>query len=64
MEHSERCQWTEESRSKSLDEICRRLSKILNEAKVTDVSNLVGIPVEVTLDGNSFKDFRILTEVL
>lgn len=38
--------------------------KILNEAKCSYVSELVGKPVEVELEGNWFKDFRILTEVL
>jgi hypothetical protein len=42
----------------------RYISKLLNEAKVHNVYELKGIPVEVTLENNTFKDFRILTEVL
>jgi len=43
-----------------------RVNKILNDAKVTSVDQLVGIPVEVTLTNHygTFKEFRILTEVL
>jgi hypothetical protein len=42
----------------------RYLSKLLNEAKVSSVDKLKGIPVEVTFDGNMLKEWRILTEVL
>ena len=38
--------------------------ELLNKAKVNYVSQLVGKPVEVTLEDEYFKDFRILTEVL
>ena len=37
---------------------------LLKQAKVNYVSQLVGIPVEVTVEKNVFKDFRILTESL
>ena len=37
---------------------------ILDEAKVSTVDQLIGIPVEVTTEGNMFKSFRVLTEVL
>ena len=59
--------WTEEDRSKQYDEIMRFLSKTLADAKVQDVSQLVGKPVELTLEGGGFgtlKSWRILTEVL
>ena len=56
--------WTTEERqcgiTKSVDEV----HKILKDAKVNYVSQLVGKPVEVEIDGNTFKNFRILTEVL
>ena len=58
------CKWTTEERqcgiTKSVDEI----HKILKDAKVSYVSELVNKPVEVTIDSNTFKDFRILKEVL
>lgn len=37
---------------------------LLTEAKVHYVSELVGKPVQITLEKHTFKDFRILTEVL
>ena len=60
----EACKWTTEERqcgiTKSVDEV----HKILKDAKIDYVSELVGKPVEVTIENNTFKDFRILTEVL
>lgn len=64
IKHSESCKWTEEDRSEQYDEIVRKLSDILEDARVYSVSDLVGIPVEVELENRTFKDFRVLTEVL
>jgi hypothetical protein len=61
---SENCKWTEEDRSKDYANTMRYLSKLLNEAKVSSVDKLKGIPVEVTFDGVMLKEWRILTEVL
>lgn len=47
--------WTEKERNSNLSDILRYVSKLLNEAKVKDVSNLKGVPVEVTFDGNMLK---------
>jgi len=41
-----------------------KVKSILEEAKVESVHALIGKPVEVTIENNVFKDFRILTEVL
>jgi len=62
--HSERCQWTEKQRITRLGEMVMRLNTILEQAKCTDIKQLVGKPVEVTFDGNMIKSWRILTEVL
>lgn len=40
------------------------VNKILKDVKVNYVSELVNKPVEVEIEKNIFKDFRILTEVL
>ena len=40
------------------------IDRILEDAKVNYVSELLNKPVEVTIENNTFKDFRILTEVL
>ena len=64
IECSERCKWSENDRTKSLADALRKLSRLLKDAKVSSVDKLVGVPVEITLDGTTFSDFRILTEVL
>ena len=58
------CQWTEADRLTQLGEAVMRLGKVLNEAKKMHVEELVGVPVEVTLDGNLFKGWRVLTEAI
>jgi hypothetical protein len=42
----------------------RRLAELLAKAKVKSVDKLVGIPVEITFDGQVLKSWRVLTEVL
>jgi hypothetical protein len=64
IKHSNYSQWTEEDRDKHYAEILRYVSKLLNDAKVSSVDKLKGIPVEVTFDGNLLKEWRVLTEVL
>ena len=59
------CRWNSENErqatiEKHIDELC----DILHEAKVDYVSQLVGKPVEITIENSTFKGFRILTEVL
>jgi hypothetical protein len=56
--------WTEKDRSKWNDDLCRKVSKILNQAKVSDISKLKDIPVEVEFEGNMLKNWRILEEAL
>ena len=61
---SEHCKWTEEDRSRDYAEIMRFVSDLLYQSKKDDVSKLVGVPVELTFDGMTLKDWRVLTEVL
>jgi len=61
---SEYCKWTEEDRSKQYDEIVRYISDLLHEAKVSNITQLKGKPVEATFDGLMLVSWRILTEVL
>lgn len=58
------CKWTEEERLKYLGEIFLKVEKLLKDAKVNHLHELIGIPVEVTSENSMFKDFRVLTEVL
>lgn len=61
---SKECKWGTLKREKAIEEKTDLLIQIMNDAKVSNVSQLKGKPVEVTLNGNSFYDFRILKEVL
>jgi len=64
IKHSKGCKWTEKDRKKWHDELCRKVSEILKQAKVNDVSKLLNIPVEVEFEFNTLKNWRILEEVL
>lgn len=61
---SNRCQWTEEDRTRQRAEMCKRVDATLTAAKVDSVDKLVGKPVEITFDGNALKEWRILEEVI
>lgn len=61
---SKHSKWTEQERDEKFVEICRYIDKLLYDAKVDEVYKLKGIPVEVEIESRTFKDFRILTEVL
>lgn len=62
---SDKCQWREDiDRLKAITMSVDKINNILKDAGVNYVSELVGIPVEITIENNTFKDFRILTEVL
>lgn len=58
------CHWEMGTHHTNLAESLDHVAKILKDAKVNYVSELLGKPVEVTLEDGIFKDFRILTEVL
>lgn len=58
------CKWKESEWQQEIKKAVEHIFDTLNAAKVRNVSDLVGIPVEVTIENNGFKDFRILTEVL
>ena len=61
---SDACKWSAEERKEGIEEIIDSIVKIMQDAKVNDVIQLKNIPVEVTVENNTFKNFRILTEVL
>lgn len=58
------CKWESNSREQALVNSMEQVNRILCDAKVNYVSQLVNKPVEVTIEKNCFQDFRILTEVL
>lgn len=53
-----------DDRKTKLEERADGLYQLLKAAKCQNVSDLKGKPVELTLDDNTFKSMRILTEVL
>ena len=59
------CEWKNFDRADTVTKTVDHIDKILRDAKVNYVSELINKPVEVIIDDNDiFKDFRILTEVL
>lgn len=64
IEMNERTEWTEEDRKNEMVEIQFQINEWLKQAKVNFIEELRNVPVEVELDRNMFKSFRILTEVL
>ena len=54
----------QEDRRKTMADMCYKIAETLNAAAVEDVAKLVGKPVEVTFEGNTLKDWRILTEAI
>lgn len=62
---SDECLWdSAEEREQTITKYVDKVYEILQQAGVNYVSELKNIPVEITLENNTFKDFRILTEVL
>jgi len=61
---TEHSKWKESDRFNKYAGIMYYISDLLNDAKVRHISELKNKPVEVTLDGNTFHSFKILTEVL
>lgn len=61
---SDNCDWKNSNREEAITKTVDKVNEILKEAKCKWVSELIGKPVEVTIEDSLFKDFRILTEVL
>lgn len=61
---SPECKWKDLNREETITKSIEEVDRILNDAKVNYVSELLDKPVEVTMENDTFKDFRILTEVI
>lgn len=61
---SDYCKWTEADRLTQLGEAVMRLNATMRDANVDRVERLAGVPIEVTFDGNTLKEWRVLTEVI
>ena len=64
VEVTEHTKWTEDDRDKELAFLMRKVSKLLSDAKVDDITKLNNIPVEFTFKDGLLSEWRILTEVL
>jgi hypothetical protein len=60
----ERCKWTEKDRDEEYAKALRKLGELLSDAKVRDISELKGIPIECSFDANKLVSWRVLKEVL
>jgi hypothetical protein len=63
-EVGEYTKFTVQDQKDGLHKVNRHLQGILKDAKVNRVDQLKGVPVMVTIVNSTFKDFRVLTEVL
>lgn len=61
---SEFAQWTVETQERAWVEAMRFLMQTLKDAKKMKIQDLVGVPVEVTFDGQKIHSWRVLKEVL
>jgi hypothetical protein len=56
--------FTEDEQCQSMIKVHKQIKEWLQDAKVEYISELKNVPVEVIIDCNTFKSFRILKEVL
>lgn len=61
---SEGCKWSMDDQADVFAETVNRLRDTLKAAKCKHVGELIGVPVEVTIDGNRLKSWRVLEEVI
>ncbi len=64
MERHSSSEWTEADRERNAVDMVRFITETMDAAKVRDVADLKGIPVECEFDGQMLKSWRILSEVL
>lgn len=56
--------WSESDREQEWGKIMTRIAKLCHQARVNSFDKLMGIPVEVEIENDSLKSWRILEEVL
>ena len=64
VEVTEHTKWTENDRDSQLASIFRKIDSLMEEAKVTKLTQMAGIPIEIEFENSMLKSWRILTEVL
>jgi hypothetical protein len=60
----EYCKWTTSDQDKRYMEIMRYVIKLMQDAKVNEIHELIGKPIEATWHNNMLESFRILTEAI
>jgi len=60
----ENTKWTQEDKEKEMIKIMKYISDLLYQAKVSEVHELEGKPVEIEWNGKCLKSWRLLTEVI
>jgi len=63
-ERSDGAKWTESDRIVAHGEMAVKVMKIMRDANINNINDLVGKPVEITFNGMTLQDWRILTEVI
>ena len=63
-EPSEHANWTSRDRDHFFAHSMCKVGKLLREAKKQNFNDLVGVPVEVTIERDSLRSWRVLTEVI
>lgn len=63
-EPDEHTKWTESEQLEHWGKMCKRVRNLMVQAKVSKVSDMVGIPIEATFNGGRLSSWRILEEVL
>lgn len=64
MKRSEHAKWQDFDRERHFVDMLRRIEEVMSAAKVRNFYDLVGVPVEVSIEGNQLSSWRVLTEVL
>ena len=64
VEKTEYSKWTEMEREQEAVELMKKISKYLNEAKVSSITELKNVPVECSFSGNMMRSWRVLKEVI
>lgn len=58
------CKWTKKDQEREFVQALTTLKDTLKAAGKSDISQLIGVPVEVEFENNSIKSWRVLEEVL
>ena len=64
IDHTTSCKWSKIERDNYFVDVVKLISNLLNDAKVSDLNKLKNKPVELTFEGNTLREWRILTEVI